>query len=211
MKRPQLMMSFDAICSSLICEAYSNVLNENASLCGGANTRLPMASIPMPVGFEVYDADLEMVRADLRRRRFGLRDPAMFVLGLAFCVLGVLNLTIHDNFGWAYLLVGCVQFAFSMWGKMQSPLVLRPLDLHFAEDGIEVDVAYHHQPLRHFSWSAIRALDDIGDAFVLVPKFGTRIVFPKRSFPDGGSDAWAFFTAHGVAGRMPSARLIPAS
>ena len=47
----------------------------------------------------------------------------------------------------------------------------------------------------------IRAIDDIGEVFVLVPKFGKRVVFPKRSFPDGGREAWAFFAAHGVAGR----------
>ncbi|MGH7716276.1 MAG: hypothetical protein ACREML_09805 [Vulcanimicrobiaceae bacterium] len=83
------------------------------------------------------------------------------------------------------------------------PASLRPTDLRFSEEGLAVDVAFERKPVRHYSWQAIRAINDIGESFVLVPKFGKRVVFPKRSFPDGGRKAWSFFAAHGVAGRAP--------
>jgi hypothetical protein len=65
------------------------------------------------------------------------------------------------------------------------------------------DVAFQRDPPRHYPWRKIRAIHDIGESFVLVPNFGKRLVFPKRSFPAGGREAGAFFTTHGVAGRTP--------
>jgi hypothetical protein len=36
-------------------------------------------------------------------------------------------------------------------------------------------------------------------------------VLPKRAFPDRGREVWAFFAAHGVAGRTPERQAVPAS
>ena len=90
------------------------------------------------------------------------------------------------------------------------PAALRPTDLRFPAGGLDVDVAFERTPFRHYSWRSIRAINDVGESFVLVSKFGKRMVFPKRSFPDGGREAWSFFAAHGVAGRAPSMRSVPA-
>jgi hypothetical protein len=82
----------------------------------------------------------------------------------------------------------------------QFPPSVRPTGLHFTADGLDLDVAFEKNPRRRYSWREIRRIDDIGEVFVLVPKFGRRVVFPKRSFPDGGREAWAFFTEHDVTG-----------
>jgi hypothetical protein len=89
------------------------------------------------------------------------------------------------------------------------PAVLRSSDLQFSETGLDFVVIFTGKGARQYSWSRIRSIDDIGECFVLVPKFGSRVVFPKRDFPDGGREAWAFFATHGVAGRTPPIATVP--
>jgi hypothetical protein len=98
----------------------------------------------------------------------------------------------------------CLIFiAASLRPDAKIPSAERSTVLQFSETGLDVDVAFQRNLPRHYSWRGIRAVNDIGEQFVLVPVFGKRLVFPKRSFPDGGREAWAFFAAHGVAGRTP--------
>jgi hypothetical protein len=81
-------------------------------------------------------------------------------------------------------------------------LFLRPTDLRFSDEGLDFDVAFAPPSNRYYPWRWIRRIEDIGDSFVIVTRLYKRIVLPKRSFPDGGSEAWAFIIAHGVTGRV---------
>jgi hypothetical protein len=157
-------------------------------------------AVPSPLPFEVYDTDLERAREAYWRGRVGIRKIPAFVIGIVFLLLTVLNFIGHRVDWWITLLTGCAFIALSLRPDPNEPPLLRPIELRFGDDGIDVDVAYAQPPSRHYAWNKLRAIEDIGEALVLIPTFGTRVVFPKRNFPDGGSEALSFFAAHGIAG-----------
>ena len=167
------------------------------------------AAVPAPVEIGVSDTDLDIVRADFRRRRLGFRQPGLLVVGILLLVLGVLRLRSHGT-GlelWS-LYCGIVYIAgalFFMWRPPKNvPAFLPSRELQFSETGLGIRFIYGSARLNHYGWWRIKAIDDLGELFVLVPLFGSRIVFPKRDFPDGGREAWAFFSQHGGAGRTTS-------
>lgn len=94
------------------------------------------------------------------------------------------------------LCFGLIFIGFSWLTDPGIPAVLRPTDLRFTHDGVDVDVAFEPPANRHYAWDTIRRIDDVGDALVVVPKLGKRLVLPKRAFPDHGLEARAFFAAH---------------
>ncbi len=161
--------------------------------------------IPDPVAVDANEFDAEIVRADYRAHHRVPR-PGLAVAGAGFLVLALLNWMRHWPFShyWWLLLFGVAYIAMSMRAGKGFPSVVLPSGLHFSGTGIDLDVPFVKDPRRHYSWHGIR-IDDIGEVFVLVPSFGKRVVIPKRSFPDGGREAWAFFTANHVAGRTPLA------
>jgi hypothetical protein len=126
---------------------------------------------------------------------------------MAALVLSLLQANDHRSAWWFWGASGAFMVISSMRTRTDRPQSVRPTGLHFTSNGLDLDVAFERDPRRHYSWREIRRIDDIGEVFVLVPKFGRRVVFPKRSFPDGGREAWAFFTEHGVRGRVA----VPAS
>jgi hypothetical protein len=161
-------------------------------------------TVPAPVDLDVREVDLDEMRADYLQHCHGIPRPWMFVAGMMYLALAVVKLIAHPS-DWAqdwWLWVGAVAFlVFSTRPGPQFPSVERANRLHFSEAGLDVDMAVAGNVARHYPWQRIRAIHDTGSSFVLVPQFGRRIVFPKRSFPDGGREAEAFFAAHGVAGR----------
>jgi hypothetical protein len=160
--------------------------------------------VPAPVDLDVNDFDFEAMRADYRQHCHGVQLPWFFGLGIAYIALGLFGVVAHRPLWWVWTLSGLIFIAMSMRPNAKIPSAERSTVLQFSETGLDVDVAFQRNPSRHFSWRGIRAINDIGEHFVLVPMFGKRLVFPKRSFPDGGREAWAFFAAHGVAGRTPA-------
>jgi hypothetical protein len=161
------------------------------------------ASVPAPVDLDANDFDLEAMRADFRQHCHGVYRPWFFGLGILYVALGVFDVVDHRAIWWSWGLFGLLLIAVSLRPDAKIPSAERSTVLQFSESGLDVDVAFQRTPSRHYSWRGIRAINDIGEHFVLVPVFGKRLVFPKRSFPDGGHEAWAFFAAHGVAGRTP--------
>jgi hypothetical protein len=134
----------------------------------------------------------------------------MLVLGILFVLIGLLRIReIHSLLDLWQFGVGLLYIAAAWLPSKAAPPVLRSSELQFSDAGLDVVVIFTGKGARHYSWSRIRAVDDIGECFVLVPKFGARVVFPKRDFPDGGREAWAFFAARGVAGRTPSVAAVP--
>jgi hypothetical protein len=157
-------------------------------------------SVPASVDLDVREVDLVDMRADYLRHCHGVPRPWMLAAGIMYLCVAVLNLAVHRADWWIWL--GGVAFiVLSTRAGAQFPSAERATVLSFSDTGLDVDVAFQRAPPRHYSWRRIRAIHDIGESFVLVPMFGKRIVFPKRSFPDGGREAEAFFAAHGVAGR----------
>jgi hypothetical protein len=167
-------------------------------------------SVPAPVAIEVYDGDLEAMRADFRRSRHGVPRPWILGIGIVYLGLAVLKLVDHLGDWWFWALCGALFILMSTRAGARFPPAVRPTGLRFSAAGLDVDVAFEKDPRRHYSWRGIRAIHDIGESFVLVPAFGKRLVFPKRSFPDGGREAWAFFAAHGVAGRVSQPQAVSA-
>jgi hypothetical protein len=171
--------------------------------CGmPAGTAGAASPVPAPVAVEVYDSDLEAMRADFRRHCHGVPRPWILGIGIVYLGLAVLKLVDRAGDWWFWALCGALFILMSTRAGAQFPPAVRTTGLRFSADGLDVDVAFEKNPRRHYSWRGIRAINDIGDSFVLVPAFGRRLVFPKRSFSDGGREAWAFFAAHGVAGRV---------
>jgi hypothetical protein len=162
-----------------------------------------ISNVPAPVALDVNDADIDAMRAEYRRRSRVPR-PAFLIIGIAYVGLGIADWLGHRGPAWFWVVCGVILMAFSLYAGKDFPSSVRPTGLHFSEDGLDLDVAFEKNPRRHYSWGQIRTIDDIGESFVLVPKYGKRAVLTKRSFPDGGNEAWAFFTAHGVSGRRPS-------
>jgi hypothetical protein len=160
-------------------------------------TSVARTTVPGTVHFEVNDADLESMRADFRRRHYGISRPWILVLGVLNVLLGFVRaLRPHDFVDLWPLYVGLIFIGFSWFTDPGVPAALRPTDLRFTDDGLDVDVAFEPPANRHYAWDTIRRIDDVGDAFVVVPKLGKRFVLPKRAFPDHGLEARAFFAAH---------------
>jgi len=163
-------------------------------------------SVPAPIALDVYESDLDAMRADFRRHARVPR-PWMLGIGIAYLGLALLQARSHRSEWWFWAACGALFIIMSTRAGPQFPPAVRPTGLHFTAAGLDLDVAFEKNPRRHYSWREIRAIHDIGEAFVLVPKFGRRVVFPKRSFPDDGREAWAFFAAHGVTARTSPAPL----
>ena len=157
--------------------------------------------VPEPVALDVTDGDLAAMRADFWRRSRGVPRPWFLGIGIAYLVLGLYDVVTHRDLWWFWALAGLLLMLGSTRAGKGFPPAARPTELRFSENGLDFDVVREKTPQLHYTWRGIRSIDDIGDAFVLVPQFGKRIVLPKRSFPDGGREAQAFFTAHGVTGR----------
>jgi hypothetical protein len=159
--------------------------------------------IPDPVAVDVNEFDAEAMRADFRAHHRVPR-PSLAVVGVVYLVLAYLDWQRHQQY-WYPILFGVAFIAFSMRAGRGFPEAVLPSGLRFSAQGLDVDVPFVKDPRRHYSWRGIRRIDDVGESFVLVPTFGKRVVITKRSFPDGGHEAWAFFTANHVAGRTPLA------
>lgn len=156
-------------------------------------------TIPAPLALDVYDRDVDAMRADFRQHHRVPR-PWMFGLGIVYLALAGAKVAGHFGDWWFWALIGVLSIVTSTRAGAEFPPSVRPTGLHFTAGGLDLDVAFEKNPRRHYSWREIRRIDDIGEVFVLVPKFGRRVVFPKRSFPDGGLEAWTFVTEHGVTG-----------
>lgn len=158
-----------------------------------------MLAVPAPLALDVHEGDVDAMRADFRRHH---RVPRPWLLGVGIADLGLalLQANAQRSEWWFWTASGALFIIFSTRAGANFPSAVRPTGLHFTADGLDLDVAFEPDPRRHYSWREIRRIDDIGAAFVLVPSFGKRVVFPKRAFSDGGREAWAFFAAHGVTG-----------
>lgn len=161
-------------------------------------------SVPAPVDLDVREDDLDAMRADYLRHAHGVPRPWLFWIGVLDLVLSVAKIARHQGDWWFYALTGALLVVFAMRAGVGFPPADRPTELRFSAAGLDVDVASARAGPHHFPWRRIRAIHDIGESFVLVPTYGKRLVFPKRSFPDGGREAAAFFAAHGVVGRTPA-------
>ncbi len=170
-------------------------------------------SVPAPVDLDVREGDLDTMRADYLRHSHGVPRPWLFSIGILDLALSVAKLARHQGDWWFYALTGAILIVISMRAGAGFPPAERPTELRFSTDGldVDVDVAFARDLPRHYPWRRIRAIHDIGESFVLVPTYGKRLVFPKRSFPDGGREAAAFFAAHGVIGRKPAVQPAGAS
>lgn len=156
-------------------------------------------AVPAPLALEVYDGDVDAMRADYRRHHRVLR-PWLLAVGIAALGLAAVKGAGHVGDWWFWTLMGAFYVVSSTRAGADFPPAVRPTGLHFTSDGLDLDVAFEKNPRRRYSWREIRRIDDIGEVFVLVPTFGRRVVLPKRSFPDGGREAWAFIAEHGVTG-----------
>jgi hypothetical protein len=155
-------------------------------------------SVPAPVHFE--RADFASTTARPPRRGFPRARPVFFIAGACYVVAAGVKYAVHQPEGPVFLVCAAMFFVV---GWMAGPGAAAPLhadELRFSDDGLEVDLAASPPSPRRYPWSAIRVIDDTDIAFVLIPVRGARVMFPKKSFPDGGVEARAFFGAHGVAG-----------
>jgi hypothetical protein len=164
----------------------------------------PVLSVPPPLALDVYDRDVDAMRSDFRRHH---RVPRPWFFGLGIVTLGLAAAKVAGHYGdwWFWALTGVLYIVISTRADANFPPSVRPTGVRFSAAGLDLDVAFEKNPRRHYSWREIRRINDIGEVFVLVPKFGRRVVFPKRSFPDDGREAWAFFTEHGVTGASRTA------
>lgn len=160
--------------------------------------------IPDPVALDTNEFDVEVMRADYLAHCHRVPRPWLAASGVCYLIVGLLGWMRHGQY-WYWVLFGLAWIAMSLYPGKAFPQAVMPSGVRFSATGLDVDVPFVKDPRRHYSWRGIRRIDDIGEAFVLVPLFGKRVVMPKRSFPDAGHEAWAFFTANGVAGRMPLA------
>jgi hypothetical protein len=167
--------------------------------------------VPAPVDFDVGEADLDAMRADYLRHAHGVPRPWLFWIGILDLALSVAKVARHQGDWWFYAMTGAILIVLAMRAGAGFPPAERPTELRFSAGGLDVDVAFARAGPRHYPWSSIRVIHDIGESFVLVPRYGKRLVFPKRSFPDGGREAAAFFAAHGIVGRRPAVRPAGAS
>jgi hypothetical protein len=163
-----------------------------------------LSVIPDPVAVDVNEFDADAMRADYLAHCHGVPRPWLAVSGIAYLAVGLLNWTQHTQY-WYWVLFGLAWIAMSLRPGKAFPTAVLPTGLRFSADGLDIDVPFVKDPRRHYSWRGIRRIDDVGESFVLVPTFGKRVVITKRSFPDGGHEAWAFFAANHVAGRTPLA------
>jgi hypothetical protein len=161
--------------------------------------------IPDPVALDANEFDAETMRADYRANH-RIARPGFAVCGVGFLILALLAWARHWPLSqyWWQLFFGVGYIAMSLWAGKGFPAAVLPSGMRFSATGLDFDVPFMKNPRRHYSWRGMR-IDDIGEVFVLVPFFGARVVIPKRSFPDGGHEAWAFFTANHVARRTPLA------
>ncbi len=164
-------------------------------------------AVPAPVDLDVREVDLAEMRADYLRHCHHIPRPWMLGVAIAYLILAPLKLSVHQNDWWIWILLGLSFGATALWPGPKFPAGERATELRFDETGLDIDIAFRGNMPRHFFWRGIRAIHDIGASFVLVPRFGKRIVLPKRSFPDGGREAWTFFAAHGVTGRTELLRV----
>jgi hypothetical protein len=146
----------------------------------------------------------------VQRQRHGVASPAFLVLGVLFVLLSAAPIVWHRGVSWVPLTVGVGYIAVAFMGGAQFASTLRPTDLRFSDDGLDFDVAFAPPSNRYYPWRLIRRIEDVGDSFMIVISRRKRIVLPKRSFPDGGHEAWAFIAAHGVAVRAPQLQIAPA-
>jgi hypothetical protein len=169
---------------------------------------IPEPSVPAPVTLDVTEGDLEAMRADFLAHCHGVPRPWFLGIGIAYVALGLFDVITHRELWWFWVLAGALLILGSTRAGKRFPSAVRATEVRFAEQGLDFDVAFENVPRRYYSWGGIRAINDTGEVFVLVPQFGKRLVLPKRAFPDGGREAWAFFAAHGVAGRTPAATVV---
>lgn len=161
--------------------------------------------IPAPVQLSVTDEDVHRMWRAVQIQRHGIsRIWCLVCAALSLIVFGleaVLSIMAHRVLNpWA--LASSLSLMYSSFQPLTSTAGSpRPTDVAFSEDGLTIEVAFSAPYVRHFPWSALRRIDNLGDAFMVVPKFKKPFVLPKRSFPDGGREAQAFFDAHGVQGR----------
>lgn len=168
-------------------------------------------SAPAPVELDARKADLDAMRADYLRHCHGVPRPWIGWIGVLTLVLSVTKVARHQGDWWFWAIMGVLFILMSLRAGPGFPPAERATNLRFSADGLDVDLAFAPNHLRHYSWQRIRAIHDTGEAFVLVPAYGKRVVFPKRAFPDGGGEAAAFFAAHGVIGRKPAVQSVTAS
>ena len=184
---------------------------EEVAISGVLSMAEGPGAVPDPVAFEVHESDLDAMRADYLWHCHGIPRPWILGVGIAYLLLAAANLARHDGGWWFWVLLGALSLITSTQAGPGFPAAERATQVRFSTRGLDVAIAFGGEELRHYSWRRIRAIHDIGEAFVLVPAFGKRLVFPKRAFPDGGREAAAFFAAHGIAGRRPAVRVAAAS
>ena len=157
---------------------------------------------------DANEFDAEAMRADYLAHCRHLPRPWLAAAGVGYLIVGLLGWMRHGQY-WYWVVFGLVWIAMGFYPGKAFPEAVLPSGVRFSATGIDVDVPFMKDPRRHYSWRRIRWIDDIGESFVLVPSWGKRVVIPKRSFPDGGHEAWAFFVANHVEGRH--AQLLPES
>ena len=173
-------------------ERYRSAMHEGASSGG--------TFIPAPVQLDTDDADVAFMWREVERKRFGIVSPWLLAFGILQLVQFGLGFAGHMQ--WWTLPVGIGFVALAFHPKTRSSKVVRAVEVRFADDGLHIDVAFALPMERMYRWGDILRIDDIADAFVLIPRFDLHVVMPKRAFPGYGTEAWAFFAAHGVAGRI---------
>jgi hypothetical protein len=166
-------------------------------------------SIPAPVTLSVTDADVALMWDAVRRQRHGVSEPYMFWAGVTITVINI-PFIYHGNVlgAWTSLGSGLLFIVASLLNIRKTGGTLHPTYLSFDPDGLHIDFSPPSGRRYRYAWCWIQRIDDVGESFVVVPRYDKRIVLPKRAFPDHGHEAWAFFAAHDVAGRV--ARLQPA-
>jgi hypothetical protein len=169
-----------------------------------------VTSSPAPFDFYVNDAEVDAVRAYIRKGRHGLTSPWMLATGLVWLALGLARVShVHSVYDFWELLFGAIYLVMAWRPSRYAPAVARPNEMHFLESGLSISFAFSGNVFRSHPWHRIRAIEDAGESFVLVTWLLGHIVLPKQSFPDDGREAWSFITGHGVHGRMPAARIAP--
>jgi len=143
---------------------------------------VPRRSISM-----LNDFDFEAMRrlpAALSRRAASvvLRTWILYV------ALGVFGVVAHRPLWWMWTLFGLAFFGVRCGPMPRSPQLSARRFAVFG-DGARRRCCVPAKSAAALFVRGIRAINDIGEQFVLVPAFGKRLVFPKRSFPDGGREA----------------------
>ena len=167
-----------------------------------------VAPVPAPVEPNVNDEDIALMWDVVQKQRFGVLNPTWLVLGTLFIASDILSLTFHGGVRWWSVALGVCYVALAFTKAGANTATLRPFEVTFSNFGMIVEMpgTILVKSLKSYSWRSICRVDDMGDSLVIIPWFKQRIVLPKRSFPDRGREAWAFFAAHGVAGRIMPAQ-----